>query len=372
MIRIRIGEVQEITSKRPGATEVLVRCEGQLEKAVNYDEYIGTVRPGDRVVLNTSAVTLGLGTGGYHFVMVNLENLSTTDVETGHIMKMRYTPFQLPVMTVEEEKSPFCETMRNSTALQENTPVVIGTLHSMLGPFTASANYLNPNLKIVYIMTDGGALPLAFSKQVSTLKECGLLHATVTCGHAFGGDYEAINIYSALIAAQAVAEADVIFVAMGPGIVGTGQKYGYSGVEQGEIINAVAILGGTPIAIPRISFADKRTRHRGISHHTLTALGEIALRPAIIPLPILEEMKQKLLDEQLERAGLNKKHHIKVVDGKLVMPALNKWQIRVTTMGRGAKETPEFFLACGAAARVAAENVLRINTKKSPQEKNDA
>ena len=31
---------------------------------------------------------------------------------------------------------------------------------------------------------------------------------------------------------------------MGPGIVGTGTKYGFSGIEQGQIIDAINTLSG--------------------------------------------------------------------------------------------------------------------------------
>lgn len=99
-----------------------------------------------------------------------------------------------------------------------------------------------------------------------------------------GGDLESVNIYSGLIAAYQVLKAEIIIVTMGPGIVGTGTKWGTTAVEQGEIINAVNVLGGQPIAVPRISFADPRPRHQGVSHHTITALGQVALRESIIAL----------------------------------------------------------------------------------------
>ena len=81
-------------------------------------------------------------------------------------------------------------------------------------------------------MTDGAALPIYLSKNVDTLKKKGLIDNTITIGSAFGGDYECINIYTALITAKEVLKADVVFVSMGPGIAGTGTKYGFTGIEQ--------------------------------------------------------------------------------------------------------------------------------------------
>src|SRR5215831_19063098 len=118
-------------------------------------------------------------------------------------------------------------------------------------------------------MTDGAGLPLAMSDLVADLRERDLVDATVTCGHAFGGDYEAVSVYSALAVARHVAGADAAVVAMGPGIVGTGTRLGFSGIEAGPILDAATGLGGDPIACLRISFADERPRHQGVSHHTL-------------------------------------------------------------------------------------------------------
>ncbi|MBE0467069.1 MAG: DUF3866 family protein [Candidatus Desulforudis sp.] len=354
MIRIRPGVVVEIHERRPGISELLVEVDGRMEKAVSYDDLTGEPTVGDRVVLNTSAVKLGLGTGGVHFVMLNLEQTFMEVPSAGHIMKMRYTPFQVQVLAVDEEEGPGYELLRDCETL-DGTPVVVGTLHSMVGPFAAAVKLLAPDLRVVYLMTDGGALPLPFSRLVHQLRHRGLLHATVTCGHAFGGDYEAVNVYSGLLAARAVAGADVVIAAMGPGIVGTGQTFGFSGIEQGEIINAAGVLGGLPIAIPRLSFADARERHQGVSHHTLTALGRVALVRAVVSVPRLEGEAQRRVEGQLDAAGISARHEVVVADGAPALEALARYDLEVTTMGRGPRETPEFFLACGAAARVAVD-----------------
>ena len=138
-------------------------------------------------------------------------------------------------------------------------------------------------------MTDGGALPMAFSRSVAELAEAGWLVGTVTVGQAYGGDLEAVTLHSGLLAARLVLGADVVVVTQGPGNLGTGTPWGFSGVAAGEAINAAGVLGGRPVACLRVSDADPRPRHRGISHHSLTAYGRVALVPADVVVPALAD-----------------------------------------------------------------------------------
>lgn len=357
MIRIRQGRVTGVKARRGDITEITVQIPGEpAGKAYNYDLLTGPVHTGDTVVLNTTAVSKNLGTGGAHFVMANFTAPPREARESGHIMKLRYSPCQVKVLAAEEPDSPDAEIIKNTTSL-DAVPVVVGTLHSMLAPAAAGAKVVTGGrARVVYVMTDGAALPLPLSNLVRELREKGLVDATITCGHAFGGDWECINIYTALLAAKAVARADVIIVAMGPGIVGTGSPLGFTGVEQGEIINAVNILGGRPVAIPRISFADPRERHRGLSHHTVTALGKIALTPCTVVLPQLPDPGQStLIREQLSRAWPRDKHRQALEDGYPALAELKRREIRVTSMGRTPEDDPAFFLSAGAAGIYAAK-----------------
>ncbi|NLB88354.1 MAG: DUF3866 family protein, partial [Syntrophomonadaceae bacterium] len=269
MIDIKRGVVIKELFSRSGIAGYLVKIEDKEEKCIAYPDLTGEVKVGDEVIVNTTAVKLNLGSGGYHYILANL-NVASKDLSPeGHIMKLRYTPMQLKVLSVEEQDSPYHEDLVAADSI-EGIPVLVGTLHSMLAPLCLQLGQWG--LKVAYVMTDGAALPMAFSNTVAELKNKNLLHGTVTIGHAFGGDLEAVNIYSGLLAAKKVFNPDVIIVAMGPGIVGTGTKWGFTGVEQGEILNAVDTLQGVPICVPRISFADSRDRHKGVSHHTLTVL----------------------------------------------------------------------------------------------------
>lgn len=345
------GHVIGIISHRCGITESLVGLAGRLEKALSYNSLTGSVVPGDDVLVNTTAVRLGLGTGGYHFVMANLSTAGMTGLTPGHIMKLRYTPLQLQVEVVEERQPE----LFGLEASLSGMPVVCCSLHSQLPGVVFGVRAVSgPGLRLVYIMTAGAALPLTISRLVAALEERGLIGGAITAGQAFGGEVEAVNLYSALLAARLVLQADVAVVAMGPGIVGTGTAWGTTALEQGEAVNAVHTLGGRPVAVARLSFADPRPRHQGLSHHTLTALGRVALAPAILALPRLDGEKAAALRRQLEEYGLSSRHQVVEEDGTPGLELLVESGLPVTTMGRGPEEEPEFFLASTAAGQVAA------------------
>ncbi|HHW02679.1 MAG TPA: DUF3866 family protein [Thermoanaerobacterales bacterium] len=357
MIRLRVGNVKEVLNRNGDIEELMVEVDGMIQKAINYPAMTGPAKKNDRVALNTTALTLNLGTGGYHFVMFNYSNTIINEYSLGHIMKLRYTPFQIKCMSSEEHESHLREKIERIDSL-DNMPVVIAPLHSMIPPVCAAIKLNKPESKVAYVMTDGGALPIFFSRLVYILKQKKMIDITVTEGHAFGGDLEAVNVYSALLAAKAWG-ADIAVVSMGPGITGTGTKFGNTGLEQGEIINAVNILKGFAIAVPRISFADNRSRHFGVSHHTLTALSLIAITPATLVLP--EEMdKEKLsfIYQQLQQYGIIEKHIIEVRKGFSAIKHLKDMGIHVTTMGRSYDEDPEFFLTAGAAGLFSIEKLF--------------
>ncbi|NLO89672.1 MAG: DUF3866 family protein [Clostridia bacterium] len=359
MIHRKIGKVKAVASSQGDLTEISVDIAGKIYPAINFDSLTGRVKEGDDVLLNTTAVDLNLGSGGYHFVMANLTEPAGVEENDnpGHIMKLRYTPFQVKVLAAEEQDSPHHGSLKKEDSLA-GTPVVCCTLHSMLPPAAAAVKTLAPNLRIVYVMTDGAALPIQFSRLVQILKERGLIQGTVTTGHSFGGDLEAVNVYSGLLAAKKVLHADIIIVSMGPGIVGTGTTFGFTGMEQADIINATAVLEGIPVAVPRISFADNRERHYGLSHHSRTVLGKASFAEAIVALPIMDEKKTKKIISQMKEGGITEKHNIAVEDGNPGLELLKELDIKVTTMGRTIAEDKEFFLAPSAAGSIAAKILL--------------
>ncbi|MCE5314084.1 MAG: DUF3866 family protein [Armatimonadota bacterium] len=350
------GKVTSIDAVRGETLEIGVDISGEKAKAIAYTNLTGEMQVGDEVLLNTTAVTKRLGTGGVHFVMANLSRLEPGDNdEVGHIVKARYTPVQHTVLSVEEDDSPYRKAIENFQSLR-SIPVVIGQLHSQLAPAAAAIKRATHNrARVAYIMTDSAALPLAFSRSVFELRSKGLLDATITIGQAFGGDYEAVTIYTGLIAAKEIAQADAIVVCPGPGNVGTGTTYGFSSIEQGEIINTVNILGGSPIAVARISFADPRPRHQGLSHHTITSLSRIALTKCTLALPMIDQMKLLAIQEQIAHSAITYRHTTRVLDGRPGIIELQENGIKMSSMGRGFNEDEEFFLSASAAGVLAAE-----------------
>jgi hypothetical protein len=160
-----------------------------------------------------------------------------------------------------------------------------------------------------------------------------------------------------------VHQADLAIAAMGPGIAGTGTVYGHTATEMAELIHAVVALGGTPVVIPRISFADPRMRHQGISHHLLATLGKLTLAQAIIPLPAaLTGQQQELVFSQLASSGCDSRHKIVWVDEVTeseVERRLLAYGRPITTMGRQLRDDPAFFVSASAAAQAVASVVRR-------------
>ena len=339
------------TEARPGVLELEVEVEGLRERALAYPALTGPTVVGDTVLLNTTAGALGLGTGGWHFVMAVEGQADLDPPAPGHVMKLRYTPVQAKVRAVEEQDGPDRAAFEAAEGLQ-GTPVVWVPLHSMLGAACGGAVAAGAE-RVVHVMTDGAALPAWFSRQVAELREACLIQAVVTAGQAFGGDLEAVNVFSGLLAGRAVADADVIVVADGPGKVGTATRWGASDVASGTALNAAGILGGRPVAALRVSFADPTYRHHGVSPHSVTVLSEVALVPVHVAVPALDDERRGMVWDALKKAGLEERHQLVEVTGQPAVDLLSERGIRAETMGRSIEEEPAFFLAAGAAGVLA-------------------
>lgn len=334
----------------------MVTADGADIRALAYPALTGTPGPGDRVLLNTTALDLGLGTGGYAFVVALPDRLPPDEPLPGHIMKARYTPLQTAVASADEQGSPHHGVLADADWI-DGMPVVAADLHSALpailaGFFDGTDRADSPAPRAVYLMTDGGALPGQFSMTVAGLREAGWLAGTVTAGQAFGGDLETVTVHSGLLAARHVLGADLAIVAQGPGNLGTGTRWGYSGVAAGEAVNAAAVLGGRPVASLRLSDADPRDRHQGISHHSLTAYGRVALAAADVVVPDLPGPFGERI--AAEAAPLGARHRLVTVGTGGLEEALRDCPVRLSTMGRGLDGDLAYFLAAAAAGRHAA------------------
>jgi hypothetical protein len=356
VIRLRTGRVVSLVGSWPGAVELEVDVDGARARALAYPELVGRPEPGDEVVLNTTAVALGLGTGGYHLVVAVPARLPVDRDGPGHLVKARYTPLQATVLGVDEEASPHRAAMARTESL-DGLPVVVADLHSALPAVVVGVRTARPDLRVAYVMTDGGALPLWFSRVVAQLNEAAALVGTVTAGQAFGGDLEAVTLHSALLAARAVLEADVAVVTQGPGNLGVGTPWGFSGVAAGEAVNAVAALGGRAVASLRVSDADPRERHRGVSHHSRTAYGRVALARATVVVPELDVSLAGAVSSDLVDSGIAARHDVVVEPTRDLLEALRASGFELSTMGRGLDDDPAYFLAAAAAGRYAARLV---------------
>jgi hypothetical protein len=174
----------------------------------------------------------------------------------------------------------------------------------------------------------------------------------VTAGQSFGGDVEAVTPHTGLLAARHVLGAEVAIVTQGPGNLGSGTRWGFSGVSAGEAVNAAAVLGGRPVAALRVSEGDLRERHIGVSHHSLTAYGRVALAPARVAVPVLPGDFGRRVAEQSRPLGA--RHELVEVPVDGLAEALRGSPVRLSTMGRGLDEDLAYFLASAAAGRLAA------------------
>jgi hypothetical protein len=328
---LRRGAVSAILERHEG----LVRLEVDGSPCVAYPRLTGPVALGDDVLVNVQARQLGLGSGGFDVLYANLTRGLELPPEPGaHVMKLPYTPLQAAVVHVEES-APLADTL-------DGLPVVCCSLHSQLTPVFAG---LRGEARVAYVQVAGGALPLALSDTVRALRERGLLATAVAAGACVEGDAAAVNLHSAL-AWAAASGFDAVVCSVGPGIVGTGTRLGHGAIAAAEAANAASALDGSPVLAVRVSDADERERHRGVSHHSRTVLelclGRVAVAwPAGRPAPAWLSSREEVDADGWREAcaGLPLSH-----------------------MGRGPDEDPAFFeaaFAAGVLARRLVESMAR-------------
>ena len=187
-------------------------------------------------------------------------------------MPFPYTPLQAATKHVEEGGS-LAESLNGMA-------VVCCSLHSQLAAVRAG---LGRGPRVAYVQLGGGALPVSLSDTVRTLKQAGLLEVAVATSPCTDGDVQAVTPASAL--AWCAAEGfDVVICSIGPGIVGTGTLLGHGGIAAAVAANTATALGGRPILAVRMSEAERRERHLGVSHHVRSS-SDLCLRDATIAWP---------------------------------------------------------------------------------------
>jgi len=317
MLTLRRGRVSAVVERVEG----LARIEVDGAPCIAYPRLTGPVALGDEVIVNVQARELGLGSGGFDVLYVNLTRGLDLPVEPdAHVMKLPYTPLQFAVRHLEED-STLPEGLND-------LPVLCCSLHSQVVPVCAG---IGAGVRVAYVQLPGGALPVSYSDAVRALRERGLVQGTVAVGACVDGEVQSVTIASALLWAAAE-RFDAVVCSIGPGIVGTASRFGHGGMAAADAANAAAALAGRPILAVRASEADPRERHRGVSHHTLSALEHGG---AAVAWPRGDDPP----------------------DG-VVLVDVDGWQdacegLPLSHMGRGPDVDPLFFAAAFAAGRYA-------------------
>jgi hypothetical protein len=329
MLTLSRGTVTDITERSDG----LVRLRVDGRPCVAYPDLTGAVAIGDEVLVNVQAAELGLGSGGFDVLYANLtRGLGLAPEQGAHVMKLPYTPLQHAVVHVEEG---FAESDEPKTL--GGMPVVCCSLHSQVAPACAA---LGRDLAVAYVQLPGGALPVQLSDTVRALRREGFVRTTVAVGACFGAELAAVSTASGLLAA-AGARMDAAVCAIGPGVVGTSSTFGHGGLAAAEAANAASALGGRPVLAARVSEGDPRTRHRGLSHHTLAVL-ELVREPTTVAWP-------EGLDVAAELEA------IELVDASGWREACAG--LPLAHMGRGPDDDPWFFAAAYGAGLLARKRV---------------
>ena len=334
---LRRGSV--VSVERPGpAAELIVEIGGEERRAVSFESMTGPVEPGDDVVVNAAALDLGLGSGGFDIVHVNLtRGLDRRGVEGAHVMKLNYTSLQHAVHPVEERAPELGDV--------GGRPVAVISLHGQLPCVAWAAAERRPGAKIGYVQTAGGALPGQMSRVVRELLDRGLLAGHITAGPSFGGLYEAISTPGALHAGIRALGWDAAIAGPGPGILGSATALGHGGTVALDTAHAAMALGARVLIVPRMSSGDPRPRHRDLSHHSATVL-RLLLRPAIVALP--------------EGLGIPGEHECR--SGRADLDGYRATGLPARTMGRGPDEDELFFRASLAGGDVLGEMIGDVRT----------
>jgi hypothetical protein len=308
---LRRGSVSAVVEQVDG----LVRLEVDGLPCLAYPRLTGEVEVGDDVLVNEQARLLELGSGGFDVLYANLtRGLGLTAEEGAHVMALPYTPGQLALRHGEDDGE--------LPQLLGGTPVVLCTIHSQVAPVCAAL----AGARVAYVQVQGGALPVSLSDTIRALRARGLVGVAIAVAPCLDGDVDCVTAAAAF--ALALRDGyDAIVCSVGPGIVGTGTRFGHGALALVDAANTASALGGRPVLAVRTSEADPRERHRGVSHHAQTVL-DLSLGQVAVPLDTDGDGWAEAC------AGLPLSH-----------------------LGRGPEEDPAFFRAAYAAG-VAARRLL--------------
>jgi len=374
MLKLRRATVVEIdppigTPPAGGGEQGLVvelsGAVAERRRAIADIALVGAALVGDEVIVNTEALDLGLGSGGFDVVHVNLtRGLQGTGVDGADVMKLNYTSIQHAVAPIDDER----------LELPIARPVAVLALHGQLAAVAWAFARAAPDGRLGYVQSTGGALPGAHSRTVRALRERGLLAGHISAGAAYGGEAEAITTAGALHHGFRALGWDAAVCGPGPGIVGSSSALGHGGMAALDSAHVALALGCRTLIVARMSSSDERERHRGISHHTLTVL-DLLLEPVTVALPagmrspVGSDLRAGLdtvfggashgrpaLALDVERPVRITRHDWR--RAAVELPAYADSGLPSETMGRGLSEDPLFFgaaLAGGTTLATLAE-----------------
>jgi hypothetical protein len=391
MLKLRRAIVLDAGPTGSGGEQDLVieldghRSEVGQRPAIADVALVGCAEVGDELVVNVQARDLGLGSGGFDVVHVNLsrglggeEDWDPAHPARPNVMKLNYTSLQHTVEPVEERLTTTSgDGAPDLEAGPLKRPVAVLALHGQLAAVAWAFAQAFPGSRLGYVQTAGGALPGGHSRTVRSLRERGLLAGHLTAGAAFGGEGEAITTIGAVHYGLRGLDWDAALCGPGPGIVGSSSPLGHGGMSALDSAHAALALGAPTLLVARMSSGDPRARHRGISHHTLTVL-DLLLEPVTVALPagmrspVGADLRAGLgavfggalpsrpvLELDVERPARITRHDWRraTVD----LPAYAAAGLPAETMGRGLIEDPLFFGAALAAGATLAELSGSIN-----------
>ncbi len=389
MLKLRRATVLQAGSADGPEQDLTISLAGERREAIADVGLIGASVQGDEVIVNVQARDLGLGSGGFDIVHVNLtRGLAGEGVEGAHVMKLNYTSLQHAVRPVEDtlrglapdgadnqlDAGPDGQGGREGELVQLplDQPVAVLALHGQLAAVAWAFAQALPDARLGFVQTGGGALPGGHSRTVRTLRERGLLVGHLTAGAAYGGEGEAVSTAGALHHGLRTLGWDAAVCGPGPGIVGSSSSLGHGGMNALDSAHTAIALGASTLLVARMSSADGRPRHRGLSHHTLTVL-DLLLEPVTVALPAgirspagadlrarlgsvfgasTERVKPQL-ELDVERPARMARHDWR--RAPVDMPAYLASGLPAETMGRMLLEDPLFFGAALAGGTVLAE-----------------
>lgn len=346
MLKLRRGTVV-------GTDPLEVDVCGEVRRAWADLGAVGPLELGDELIVNTVALDLSLGSGGFDVVHVNLtRGLAGGEGPPGvHVMKLNYTSLQHPVEPVEEPAEA-------PARPEARIPVLVLPLHGHLAPAAWAAAQLGER-RVGFVQAAGGGLPGSLSADARELRARGLLAGHVTVSPCFGGELEAISLTGALHGAAGRLGWEAAIVGPGPGILGSETRYGHGGMAALDAAHAALALGLPTLLSPRLSAGDARPRHRGLSHHTRSVL-ELLLAGVEVPVPAeLAELWPEGADAGPASLGAacGERHALRAEPTNLERYAAAGLSTR--TMGRDIEEDRLFFaaaLAAGAALGASIES----------------